>query len=146
MYAIWECLKKSERYAAIRSQRIHFITLKTNHQIKKLLLQKFLSLVCYLRMSQKKLSCHFVTTHSFCHFLNLSLNQKLNLQKLLMMVCYLKMCQKEGNLSGDLFTKQSFCLRHIKGLFEAFLTVIRGISQGYIGNFSALSWSYIRHK
>ena len=55
------------------------------------------------------------------------------------MVCYLKMCHKKWNLSCNLFTKQPFRLRHIKGLFEAFLKVITGISQEYIRNFSAFS-------
>ena len=40
--------------------------------IKKLLLQKLFSMVCYLKMSHKKrkLSCHLVTKQSFHHFKN----------------------------------------------------------------------------
>ena len=65
-----------------------------------------------------------------------------------MMVCFLKICHKKRNLSGYLYTKQSFRLRRIKGLIEAFLTVIRGKSQGisqlYVGHKSGINKAYLK--
>ena len=58
-YAIWECDIESKSLTVIWSDTSHFITFWTKHQIRKFLLPKLTSLVCFLRMSHNK-NFHFI--------------------------------------------------------------------------------------
>ena len=84
---------ESESLAAIWSQSSHFVTFLAKHRIQKLILQKLVSLVCYLKLWHKKwkFGCNLVTKQLFHHFLRII---KLLLQKLLTLVSYLKISHK----------------------------------------------------
>ena len=82
-YPIEKCVKKGLKMTFISSQSVHLVTFLSNHQFKKLLLQKVFVFSSIRKMCLKRIKndIHFATTGLFCHLSVQSLNQETSFTK-----------------------------------------------------------------